>query len=299
MAFVKRYCDAYKGEYGWVADGASNIEELTVQLHGIMLRRTKTEVLDLPPKIRTWLDVEVSSQVARGMSAAVMENLRRASRRTEGTDSEPESPQQRGAALGQLTTARLRLAVAKVRSTLPFIENAIEQGEKVIVFSCFLRPISLLEQRFPGQAVVISGEVGAEERQRRADLFQQDEQIRLMVANINAGGVGLNLTAARQVVFNDLDWVPTNHWQAEDRAFRIGQQHAVNVTYMVASGTVDEFVRTVLETKASLIDQLIEGKASPQDMVQDVMGEMRRLIGEMDADTSPSCLAAQTVKPSL
>ena len=67
-----------------------------------------------------------------------------------------------------------------------------------------------------------------------------------MAAQITAAGVGLNLTAARQVVFNDLDWVPVNHWQAEDRAYRIGQQQAVNVTYMVGSGTVDEFVRAVV-----------------------------------------------------
>ena len=81
VSFAKRYCDGYKGDYGWVADGASNIEELTVQLHGIMLRRTKAEVLDLPPKIRSWLDVEVASRVARGMSEAVMELLHTISRR--------------------------------------------------------------------------------------------------------------------------------------------------------------------------------------------------------------------------
>ena len=50
LSFAKRYCDAYRNEYGWVTEGASNIEELTVQLHGTMLRRRKEDVLDLPPK---------------------------------------------------------------------------------------------------------------------------------------------------------------------------------------------------------------------------------------------------------
>ena len=81
VSFAKRYCDGYKGDYGWVADGASNIEELTVQLHGIMLRRTKAEVLDLPPKVRAWLEVEVASRVAREMSEAVFELLHTISRR--------------------------------------------------------------------------------------------------------------------------------------------------------------------------------------------------------------------------
>ena len=141
VSFAKRYCDAYKGEYGWVADGASNIEELTVQLHGIMLRRTKAEVLDLPPKIRSWLDVEVASRVARDMSEAVTELLQTISRRGQAKlagETEAERRSRQGWIMGQLTTARNRLAIAKVRSTIPFVENALEQGEKgpsLLVFS--------------------------------------------------------------------------------------------------------------------------------------------------------------------
>ena len=57
LGFAKRYCAAEKNEYGWQTRGASNIEELTVQLHGVMLRRSKDQVLSLPPKLRTWLPV--------------------------------------------------------------------------------------------------------------------------------------------------------------------------------------------------------------------------------------------------
>ena len=75
LSFAKRYCAAYQGEYGLVADGASNIEELTVQLHGVMLRRTKNEVLDLPPKVRTWLDVELHPYAIQHFNNAVREFL--------------------------------------------------------------------------------------------------------------------------------------------------------------------------------------------------------------------------------
>ena len=95
-----------------------------------------------------------------------------------------------------------------------------------------------MKKRFGEQAVAITGEVPAARRQKLADRFQEDESV--LVAQIAAGGVGLNLTAARQVVFNDLDWVPVNHWQAEDRAYRIGQQETVNVTYLVAAGEGDD-----------------------------------------------------------
>ena len=59
LGFAKRYCAAEKGEFGWKTGGASNIDELTVQLHGVMLRRSKDDVVALPPKLRTWLPVTV------------------------------------------------------------------------------------------------------------------------------------------------------------------------------------------------------------------------------------------------
>ena len=102
---------------------------------------------------------------------------------------------------------------------------------------------------------------------------------------MHVAGVGINLTAGRQVVFNDLDWVPANHWQAEDRAYRIGQTGTVNVTYMIARGTVDEFVKTVLETKAALMDALVEGAllvSGKDDEVQaDVLSELKRMMNAL------------------
>lgn len=82
------------------------------------------------------------------------------------------------------------------------------------------------------------------------------------------------------MVFHDLDWVPANHWQAEDRAYRIGQTRTVNVTYMVAEGTIDEFVRSALLVKAALIESVIEGKASDL-MSTDLLAELERLVGRL------------------
>src|SRR5687767_5592936 len=75
LSFAKRYCAAEHNGYGWVTDGASNLEELRTELHGLMLRRTKDEVLDLPPKVRTWLEVEVPEGTGRRESRKVLELL--------------------------------------------------------------------------------------------------------------------------------------------------------------------------------------------------------------------------------
>jgi hypothetical protein len=105
------------------------------------------------------------------------------------------------------------------------------------------------------------------------------------VANIIAGGTGLNLTAATQVVFNDLDWVPTNHWQAEDRAYRIGQTRTVNVTYFVARDTIDDFVQAVLEAKAALVNAIVEGEALAPGSGGDVLDELQRVLHSLSADS--------------
>ncbi|MEO8075186.1 MAG: helicase-related protein [Acidobacteriota bacterium] len=177
-----------------------------------------------------------------------------------------------------LTRARERLAGAKVAATSDFVSGAIAQGEKVIVFSCFQEPLDALAAEFGTAAVLLTGRTPANKRQGLVDRFQEDANVRVFLANIIAGGVGLNLTAASQVVFNDLDWVPATHWQAEDRAYRIGQTRTVNVTYMVGTSTVDDFVQAVLEAKGALVSAVVDGEALAGDLSGSVLDELQRAL---------------------
>jgi SWI/SNF-related matrix-associated actin-dependent regulator of chromatin subfamily A-like protein 1 len=265
LSFAKRYCAAEHNGYGWVTDGASNLEDFRVQLHGVLLRRSKDDVLDLPPKLRTWLPVPVAPGTGRREMRRVLELLL-----SRGQD--------RTRLLSQLTGARHKLSKAKTTSTIDFVEGAVAQGEKVIVFCSFEEPARTIADHFGEAAVLLTGSTPAAERQSLVDRFQEDEGVRVFVANLVAGGVGITLTAGSQVVFNDLDWVPANHWQAEDRAYRIGQTRTVNVTYMVAENTVDEFVRNALTVKGALIESVIEGKAG-ELLDGDLFSELERLVG--------------------
>ncbi|HIG27939.1 MAG TPA: DEAD/DEAH box helicase, partial [Verrucomicrobiales bacterium] len=297
ISFAKRYCDAVKNDYGWVTDGASNLKELTLQLHGIMIRRRKEEVLDLPPKLRDWLEVEVPAGTASAETREVVASLIKANLRQstvgsseDGTNSGEIAGRDRGKLLAKLTKLRQKLAKAKVKSTLDLLEDAVEQGEKVLVFSCFDSPIKTIQKRFGDKCLMLTGTTPPQKRQGLVDRFQTDENIQVFAANIIAGGIGLNLTAARHVVFNDLDWVPANHFQAEDRAYRIGQTATVNVHYLVASGTIDEFVRTVLAAKTALVEAVTEGSALDFDATGDILGDLEKLLGQLSprlADTQP------------
>jgi SWI/SNF-related matrix-associated actin-dependent regulator of chromatin subfamily A-like protein 1 len=280
LSFAKRYCAAHHNGFGWVTDGASNLEELRVQLHGVMLRRTKDEVLDLPPKLRTWLGVQVPEGTARAETRRVLQTLiagalERVRGPREGSDE--SKGQGRIRLLADLTRVRERLGIMKAKTTIELVEGMVAQGEKVLVFCGFHEPAERIAKHFGEQAVLLTGKTPTAQRQSLVDRFQEDDSVRVFVANIIAGGVGLNLTAARQVVFNDLDWVPANHWQAEDRAYRIGQRATVNVTYLSAEGTVDDFVAHALRAKAALIDAVVEGTGEvPQDA--DLLTELERLV---------------------
>lgn len=290
LSFAKRYCAATQNQYGWVTDGASNLAELAVQLSGVMLRRNKEQVLDLPPKLRSWMPVEVPPETAGAEIREVVALLlgQQLGRSAEAGKSPGPQNRTRLTLLATLTKARLKLAKAKVVHTLDLVKSALDQNEKVIVFSGFDEPIKILKEKLGEAAVVLTGQTPVNKRQGLVDHFQQDPTVRVFLANIIAGGVGINLTAARQVIFNDLDWVPANHWQAEDRAYRIGQTGAVNVTYLVAEGTLDEFVKGVLEVKATLVAAVVEGQALGDGGTRDVLGELERLVGQLSpqlADT--------------
>jgi len=195
--------------------------------------------------------------------------------------------------LHAVTLARQTLAAAKVNATIDFVTGAVEQGEKVIVFSCFVEPMQKLAEAFGQSAVVLTGKTPADKRQALVDRFQNDDSIRVFLANIIAGGIGTNLTAATQVVFNDLDWVPANHWQAEDRAYRIGQTRTVNVTYMVAADTIDDFVQSVLEKKGALVSAVVDGKALAPDLSGDVLDELQRALRTVSSGLADSTHAIE------
>ena len=284
LSFAKRYCAAHHNGFGWVTDGASNLDELRVQLHGVMLRRTKDEVLDLPPKLRTWLPVEVPEGTAARETRALLATLlrgalgrARGARSHDGPRRPRELGQDRVRLLADLTKVRVRIARVKVANTIEFVEGVVAQGEKTIVFSSFDEPVKRIAAHFGDRAVLLTGATPTAQRQALVDRFQQDDGVRVFVANLVAGGVGLNLTAARQVVFNDLDWVPANHWQAEDRAYRIGQRGSVNVTYFAASRTIDEFVSHVLRVKSALVGAVIDGtgEESPSG---DLLAELESFV---------------------
>jgi SWI/SNF-related matrix-associated actin-dependent regulator 1 of chromatin subfamily A len=267
LSFAKRYCAAYRNEFGWVTDGASNLDELNLLMKEAMLRRLKEDVLDLPPKIRSWVPVE-----AEGVAAikAQMDFLAWFA----GTD--PSRPNDTDF-LARLQKLRVVLHKAKQKAVAERVTDILATGEKVVVFTAFNDGLRRHKEAFGTAAVTLSGADAAEARQAAVDAFQTDPRIRVMIANITAGGIGITLTAASHVIFQDLDWVPASLAQAEDRAYRLGQRKRVTVEYLLCDGSLDVYMARLLEAKMKLIAAVESAEVPDESILSELQAELRRL----------------------
>jgi hypothetical protein len=108
--------------------------------------------------------------------------------------------------------------------------------------------------------VTLTGDTPMQRRQDNVDAFQRDPNVRVFIGNIQAAGVGITLTAASQVIFAELDWVPGNMTQAEDRCHRIGQHDNVLVQHLVLEGSLSARMSKVLIEKQEIIDLALDRK---------------------------------------
>ena len=174
----------------------------------------------------------------------------------------------------ELIVLRKYLALEKAKQTIELAEQAIENGQKVIIFTNFTHSFDALIDHFGKLAVGHNGKMNGTQKQNSIDRFQEDDNIKVFVGNLISAGTAITLTKAEIVIMNDLDFVPSNHAQAEDRAFRIGQTKTVNVYYPIAVGTIDEMIFKILEKKRKIIDTVVGDEHVSMNIEDDLFGEL-------------------------
>ena len=234
----------------------------------VSIRRRKDQVLDLPPKIRSWVPVDISGSKAAFNAVESFLSWYAASDPSQPNDTE---------FLARLTKVRTALHKAKQKAVEERIRDVVSSGEKVVVFTCFSEGIERHKKKLGESAVTITGADMAERRMAAVDEFQSDETVRVALCNIIAGGVGITLTAGTHVIFQDLDWVPANHAQAEDRCYRLGQTSRVTVEYFLAAGTLDTYISELLEGKMKLITAVEAEELPDGSILAEIQSGLRRL----------------------
>jgi SWI/SNF-related matrix-associated actin-dependent regulator 1 of chromatin subfamily A len=267
--FAYRYCSPQKvwtgSRHVTTFTGASNLDELQTRLRtGVMVRRLKADVLkDLPPKTRQTIGLP-----ANGCSSLIEEQWGYFG----GDSDRAEEELERGAlpAFSEFSRVRREIGMAKVTYVVDHVTQALadDDSRKIVVMAHHHEVVAgLVTGLAEFGAVKLDGTMDAVSRDAAVTRFQTDPTCRVFVGSIMAAGVGITLTAAHHVVFAELDWVPGNISQAEDRCHRIGQRDNVLVQHLVFEGSLDEHLLKTIIAKQEVItrglDETVQATDAP------------------------------------
>jgi len=286
MYFAKRYANGHYNGWGWDFRGSANLEELQERARGCcMVRRLKSDVLkELPPKVRQviCLPPNGASQIVEREHQAwerfetQLAELRDQAEEAKVSGNEDaykaavkELREAGQVAFNEMSDLRHQVALAKVPAVIEHLNEVLQSEEKVVLFAHHKDVVAQFEAHYsnwpPGEeddarnvCVTLTGDTPMAKRQEAVDRFQTDPSVRVFIGNLKAAGVGLTLTASRTVVFAELDWVPANMSQAEDRCHRISQTNSVLVQHLVIDGSLDSQMAHALVEKQGIADRALD-----------------------------------------
>uniref|UniRef100_A0A8C7KUQ0 SWI/SNF-related matrix-associated actin-dependent regulator of chromatin subfamily A-like protein 1 n=1 Tax=Oncorhynchus kisutch TaxID=8019 RepID=A0A8C7KUQ0_ONCKI len=284
--FGTRYCNARQLPWGWDYSGSSNLGELKLMLEeSLMLRRLKSEVLSqLPAKQRKVVTVTtdgINTRTKAALSAAAKDLAK-------------------GQHNNNMKEALLvffnHTAEAKIKAIMEYIMDMLECGrEKFLVFAHHKLVLDFITKELGEKGIDyirIDGSTPSSERQQLCDRFQFTDKSCVAVLSITAANMGITLHSAALVVFAELFWNPGIMIQAEDRVHRIGQTSNVDIHYLVAKGTADDYLWPMIQEKMHVLEQvgLSESNLSEKAVSASFHSKVRGPVGALlpqDLDDLP------------
>jgi SWI/SNF-related matrix-associated actin-dependent regulator 1 of chromatin subfamily A len=266
--FLRDYTIFSKGRMGLRVTGGKNLDLLYKHLSNFILRKTKEECLDLPDKIVTKYYFKLEEYMAE--YEAAMEEIAK----TRDISNIHSS----------LHTLNVITSKSKVKGIIELAEQIVEQGRKPIIFAGYNAPLDMLQGHFGSRCVRIDGSVNSYERDKLITRFKTDDSCEVFLGNIQAAGIGINLTNSSDVIFCSLPFTPTEVDQCIDRTHRIGQRHVVNVYHTIATDSpIDERLFEMLVDKSADINALINKNnhqfqmtSIPDRLFKDLISDYKR-----------------------
>jgi SNF2 family DNA or RNA helicase len=258
-AFKNHHC-MFGGFGGYEIIGYKHLDELQEQLNEIMLRRRKSEVLDLPDKIYIDEYVEMTGkqeQVYKEVTAEIRMNIDKIK--------SASNPLAQLIRMRQATgyTGILSSTIqesAKLDRMEELVEEAVHNDQKVVIFSNWTQMTDIVCKRLKAyKPAVITGDTKDEERQAMVKAFQEDKNCKVIVGTIGAMGTGLTLTAGTVEIFLDEPWTMAAKDQAVDRCHRIGAKSNVTIYTLLAKDTIDERIHELVQKKGAMAEAIVDG----------------------------------------
>lgn len=259
LYFVKRYCNAEKVEVRkglkvWQF-GSSHEEELAQILRStIMIRRDKQLVLkELPAKNRQAITLdydEVQELLKREREILLAHKIDLQKINVEEDITIPK--------VAELAKIRQQLALHKLPAVVSFVDDIMQEQNKLVIFAHHHSVIHTLADMLKKSYSVdtITGEVQTG-RDFIIERFQKEKDPQILIVSIQAGGTGITLTAASTAIFVELDWIPANVEQAEDRIHRIGQNDTCNIYYVVIQNSLESYIAQKMLYRQKKIHKIV------------------------------------------
>ena len=264
-AYISRYCVFETNDFGTkIIPGVRHWEELNTRLiNSGMIRRKKEEVLkELPDKIFINQVIEISN---RQEYVTAERNIIQWLKQTDEFDEKEKKRRIHNSIYGEYLTQmnylRDILAKGKFKGLTELIEDLLENVDKLVVFGIHKKYLKELSDYLTKKNIknsLLTGDTRDKDREKIIKDFQEGDT-QVFIAGIQAGGVGITLTAASNVIIFEYPWTPDEYMQAIDRLHRIGQKNSVNVYNLLGENTIDVFIVSLLRTKQGVANKVIDG----------------------------------------
>ena len=233
-----------------VAQEGTNLDELKERISTIYLRRTKDEINGLVKKHvhEMFYDLTPEQELEYNKLWEEYEELKR------------QEDENKEINKDLLEGAVYRKYISNI--TVPYTENIVDKllrrGEKVVIACCYDEELYTLKEYYGDKAVVYNGKMSLKQKDEAINKFYNNQDVTVFIGNIIAAGVGINLVNARYMVFNNIDYVPGNDRQMEDRIWRITQKRECHIVYQIFRNTQYENIWNTVMKKELVIGQIIK-----------------------------------------
>lgn len=256
-SFGVKYCAAEKSNFGWNYNGASNLDELFEKISPFFLRRLKKDILKfLPPKTYTIIPIELNDVEAREYKKI-----------EQGIIEEGQEDDNKLNHLTRIQKLKQFTSEIKMKKAFEFIQDIVDSGEKVVVFSQYKDVSYKVLERFKDKCVIFNGDRSSNQKDEAVEAFMNDDKVQVFSGTIGAAGVGITLTVASISIFIDQPWTPADREQCEDRIHRASSTaENIQIIRLVCQDTIDETIETLLNQKASILSKILDGTEFEQEV---------------------------------
>ena len=252
----------------------TSMKKLKMLIEPFILRRTKKEVLtELPEKTVTVLDNEMKDEQKNIYLSYLFQAKKEVADQIEERGYE-KSTMKILAALTRLRQICCHPSLflenynegsSKLEQCIEIVEEGISAGHKILIFSSYTSMFKIIQKRLNELNIkyfLLTGSTKVDERIKLVEEFNKNEEIKVFLISLKAGGTGLNLTGADMVIHYDPWWNISTENQATDRAYRIGQKNNVQVYKLITKNSIEEKIYELQQKKSELIDNMLDTKPS-------------------------------------